>query len=171
MSMAFGESGIANWCGLFGIVLALLGGCDAQKIAQLEPGVSTEADVRAQFGEPAAIYAEPGGERTFEYSRQPEGQTNYMITIGADGRMSALRQVLKPANLAKIQPGWDKSQVRRLLGKPGKTRSYALQQHEETWDWRYADGQESKIFSVTFDPDGRVTKTSSQLDPRDTEAK
>ena len=169
--MAFGASGVSRGCWLFALVVALLAGCDAQKIAQLEPGVATEADVRAQFGEPAAVYTETGGGRIFEYPRQPEGQTNYMITIGADGKMSALRQVLTPANFAKIQPGWDQAQVRRVLGKPARTQSYALQQYQETWDWRYADGQEAKMFSVTFDPDGRVTTTFSQPDPRGTEGK
>ena len=86
-----------------------------------------------------------------------------MITIGSDGKMSALRQVLKPANFVKIEPGWDKSQVRRLLGLPAKTQRFELKQ-EEVWDWRFADGQEAKLFSVSFDRDGRVTSTATTLD-------
>ena len=39
------------------LAAALAGGCDVQKIAELEEGVSTEADVRARFGEPAATSA------------------------------------------------------------------------------------------------------------------
>ena len=145
-------------------LLALLG-CDAKKIAELEEGVATEADVRAKFGEPVAVYPEEGGGKTFDYPRQPEGQRNYMITIGADGKMSALRQVLTPLNFAKVTPGLDKAQVRRLLGVPAKTQVYALK-NEEVWDWRYLDSQESKLFSVTFDKDGVVLATGSMLDPR-----
>lgn len=52
--------------------------------------------MRARFGEPERIWDEPGGARTLEYNRQPAGHQNYMITIGPDGRMSALRQVLAP---------------------------------------------------------------------------
>src|SRR5438270_7750525 len=81
---------------------ATLSACDPKKISELEEGVSTEADVRARFGEPAAVYEEANGDRTFEYPRQPAGQTNYMISIGPDGKMTALRQVVKPANFAKI---------------------------------------------------------------------
>ena len=40
---------------LFVMLLALLFGCDAQRIAKLEEGVSSEADVRRQFGEPATV--------------------------------------------------------------------------------------------------------------------
>jgi hypothetical protein len=82
------------------LAVALLGACDMKKISELEEGVSTEADVRSKFGEPAAVYPGAGGARIFEYPRQPEGQVNYMITIGADGKMSALRQVLKAENFA-----------------------------------------------------------------------
>jgi hypothetical protein len=148
------------------LVLALLTGCDVQKIAELEEGVSTEADVRARFGEPAAIYPEPGGARTFEYPRQPAGQRNYMITIGADGRMSALRQVLQPATFAKVAPGMDRAQVRRLLGQPAQVQTYALKQ-QEVWDWRYLDGAEGRQFSVTFDTAGRVVTSGSVIDPRE----
>jgi outer membrane protein assembly factor BamE (lipoprotein component of BamABCDE complex) len=144
---------------LIGSLLALVG-CDPQKIAKLEEGVATEADVRKQFGEPHATYPEADGGKTFEYSRQPEGQVAYMITIGTDGKMSALRQVLKPAEFTKIQPGMDKAAVRRTLGKPFKTAKYDLKPDEEHWDWRWLDGQISKIFSVTFDRDGKVMSSA-----------
>jgi hypothetical protein len=144
--------------------LIALAGCDPKRISELEEGVATEGDVRAKFGEPAAVYTEDSGARTFEYPRQPAGQVNYMITIGVDGKMSALRQVLKPANFAKIETGWDKAQVRRALGRPAKTQRYELKQ-EEVWDWRFVDGQDAKVFSVTFDTSGRVMSTATTADP------
>ncbi len=152
---------------LFSLVVAvlMLFGCDSRKIAELEEGVSTEADVRARFGMPAAIYEEPNGDRTLEYPRQPEGQTNYMISIGPDGKMASLRQVLKPASFAKVTPGLEKAQVRRLLGLPAKAQLFKLK-NEEVWDWRFVDGQESRIFSATFDSDGKVVSTSTILDPK-----
>ena len=148
----------AAWAGLTG--------CDQKKIAELEEGVATEADVRARFGEPAAVYSEEGGARTFEYPRQPEGQVNYMITIGTDGKMSALRQVLKEASFVKVLPGMDKAQLRRLLGRPAKTQVYELKQ-EEVWDWRFREANnDSKLFSVTLDKNGIVQSTAITLDPR-----
>ena len=143
-----------------------LAACDVQKIAELEVGVTTEADLRTKWGEPAAVYLEADGSRTLEYTRQPAGQVNYMMAIGADGKLIAMRQVLKPANFAKVESGWDKTQVRRLLGAPAKVQRYDLKQ-EEVWDWRFADTGENKKFSVTFDTSGRVTATSTTLDDVD----
>ncbi len=148
------------------VAVAALTGCDVQKIAELEVGVTTEADVRAKWGEPAAVYTEDDGSRVLEYPRQPAGQVNYMLAIGKDGKLVAMRQALKPANFAKVEPGWDKAQVRRLLGRAAKAQTYA-QKHEEVWDWRFADGPESKVFSVSFDMNGRVVSTSTTLDPKE----
>ena len=141
-------------------------GCDQKRIDKLEEGVATEADVRKQFGEPFAIFSEADGARTFEYPRQPEGSTNYFITIGTDGKMSALRQVLTETNFAKVSKGMDKAEVRRLLGRPAKTMPF-VQKQEEVWDWRYVAGQQKKEFSATFDNDGRVLATASRDDPRE----
>ncbi|MES2360620.1 MAG: outer membrane protein assembly factor BamE [Pseudomonadota bacterium] len=151
-----------------------LAGCDQQRVAELEEGVSTEADVRARFGEPEKIWDAadmastplPGaaavpGARTFEYNRQPQGQVNYMITIGVDGKMSALRQVLSPQNFTKVLPGMSMEQVRKMLGKPMKITPYAAKQQTH-YDWRYLNPPSTAmVFTVVFDQDLRVTSTAS----------
>jgi outer membrane protein assembly factor BamE (lipoprotein component of BamABCDE complex) len=73
--------------------------------------------------------------------------------------------VLKPAEFAKIRPGMDKAEVRRVLGKPAKTAKFDLKPDEEHWDWRWLDGQQSKLFSVTFDRDGKVMASAMAEDP------
>ena len=144
-------------------LLALVA-CDPQRISELQPGVSTEADVRDRFGVPDNVWDEPGGARTFEYNRQPAGQVNYMITIGPDGRMTAVRQVLTPENFARIQPGMDMAEVRRLLGKPAKVTPYELKQ-EIHHDWRYLDGPNTAMmFTVVTDRSLRVLRTQSGPD-------
>lgn len=141
--------------------LALVG-CDEQKIKELEEGLATEADVRAQFGEPERVWSEEDGSRTLEYNRQPAGAKNYMITIGTDGKMSALRQVLAPHVFAQIQPGMDENQVRRMLGKPAKMMTFQLKQ-ETVWDWNYIDPPTRRMeFSVYFDMSGRVLRSGSR---------
>lgn len=145
-------------------LLALLA-CDPQRIRELEEGVSTEADVRARFGQPENVWDGPGGERIFEYNRQPSGHVNYMVGIGPDGKMTSLRQVLNPANFAKVQPGMMMEDVRRLLGKPMKRTPYPLK-NEIAWDWRYMQPPNtSMVFTVWFNPDYRVMRTSSAPDP------
>ena len=145
-----------------GVVIGL-SGCDPQRIGELEEGVSTEADVRARFGEPENIWDSPAG-RVFEYNRQPQGQKNYMITIGADGKMSALRQVLTPENFAKVQPGMMMEDLRKLLGKPAKVTPYALKRETE-WEWRWVQPPNSPmVFTATLDDDQRVTAAGSSPD-------
>jgi len=145
--------------------LAALVGCDQRRIEKLEEGVSTEADVRAQFGAPENVWDEAGGAHTLEYNRNPSGHQNYMITIGPDGRMTALRQVLTPTTFARVQPGMKMEEVRRMLGKPARRTPYALKK-EEAWDWRYMQPPNtSMMFTVWFDPDMKVVRTSTGPDP------
>lgn len=159
---------VRGWAALTGAMaaLGLLVGCDSQRIAQLEVGVSTEADVRAQWGDPAAVHAQPDGSKTLEYPRQPEGRVNYMITLGPDGRLRLIDQVLREEVFAQLTPGLDQGQVRRLLGRPATTQFFVLK-NEELWEWRYLNGQESRVFQASFDPDGRLLYTASQLDARE----
>ena len=144
--------------------LLVLTACDPQRISELQPGVSTEADVRDRFGAPENVWDEPGGARTFEYNRQPAGQVNYMITIGPDGRMTAVRQVLTPENFARVQPGMRMDEVRRLLGKPAKVTPYALK--NETWaEWRFLQTpNDAQMFSVIYGPDHVVLRTQTGPD-------
>ncbi|MCG2592914.1 outer membrane protein assembly factor BamE [Ramlibacter sp. XY19] len=144
------------------------GGCDEQRASKLEEGVSTEYDVRHQFGEPAQVVERPDGSKVFSYPRQPEGTTNYEIAIGPDGKMSSLRQLLTPANFAKVQPGMYQGDVRRLLGRQAKSVFYATKPDEEVWQWRFVQGQTPKVFEVTFDRDRKVLATATVDDERHT---
>ena len=161
---------------LLSILMGLVG-CDPQRVAELEEGVANEADVRARFGEPEKIWdaadmaslpqagaaAQPGA-RTFEYSRQPQGSANYLITLGPDGKMSALRQVLNPQNFARVLPGMSMEQVRKMLGKPMKITPYALARTTH-YDWRYIDPPSTPmVFTAVFDADLRVLSTGSVLE-------
>jgi len=145
----------------------LLTACDPQNISELEEGVSTEADVRERFGAPEAVWDGEDGAQIYEYNRQPAGHTNYMITIGADGKMSSLRQVLTPRTFAQVQAGMPMETVRRMLGKPMKITTYPLKR-ETHYDWRYFESPgvgESKVFTVVFDADLKVVSTMSTRDP------
>ncbi len=129
--------------------------CDPQRISELEEGVSSEFDVRERFGKPDNVWDEGGGAHTLEYNRQPAGQRNYMITIGADGTMSALRQVLTPENFALITPGMQMQEVHRRLGKPAKVTPYALS-GETHHDWRFLDAPTSAKIFTAISTDGRT---------------
>lgn len=150
------------------LCLALLSasGCDPQRLSELQPGVSTEADVRSRFGEPEQVWVASDGSRTFEYNRQPAGQVNYQITLGPDGRLTQVAQVLTPQTFAQVQPGMEEAAVRRLLGKPAKVQPVPLRgETHVTWRFVQEPGQ-SRAFTVVYGPDQRVlrTETGDDLD-------
>lgn len=148
-------------------LLSLLTACDPARVAQLEEGVSTETQVRQQFGDPVTVTLQSDGSRVFDYPRQPEGWTNYRITIGPDGKMSALRQLLHAGNFARVQPGMDQDQVRELLGRPARMQHWA-RTGELEWTWRFRpDDNRSQVFSVFFGTDARVLRSSIGDDPRE----
>lgn len=153
--------------GLGALLLALgLVACDARRDERLQPGTATEVDVLRELGTPLDIRRQPDGTRVLEFSGQPEGTTNHFATIGADGRLVALRQTLQPETFAQVHPGMTVEQVQALLGRPALKDAYALKK-EEVWDWRWRDGPTRKVFRVTFDFDGRVTGAAALDDPRD----
>ncbi len=47
---------------------------------------------------------------------------------------------------------------------PALKEAYALKK-EEVWDWRWQDGPQKKVFSVTFDTEGKVKASASVDDP------
>ena len=142
--------------------------CDEQRAARLEEGVSTETDVRREFGEPVQITERADGSKVLSYPRQPEGATNYEIDIGPDGKMSSLRQLLTPANFARVQPGMDDTDVTRLLGRHATVVRYATKPGEEVWQWRFVqDGRVKKVFEVMFDGQHKVLATAITDDERE----
>ena len=164
MTLRFDRLRTLGLGGLLGSAL-WLAACDPQAIKELEEGVATEADVVQRFGQPERVWPEAGGAKTYEYNRQPEGLRNYMITIGADGKMSALRQVLTPQNFARVHAGMGVEDVRRMLGKPARQVPYALK-NETVWTWKFLEPpSDKKAFNVFFGPDMRVQRTEIGADP------
>jgi hypothetical protein len=148
----------------FASVLALVAcnpdGSPQQQLGEdrISVGVSTEGEVRLIYGAPSMAWEEDGGARTLEFVKGPAGHRTFMIQIGADGKVKAIEQVLKPSYFVKVVQGMSEDQVRRLLGKPGKKEPYALSK-EIAWFYRYLEGTESRYFVVQFDNRANVATT------------
>jgi outer membrane protein assembly factor BamE (lipoprotein component of BamABCDE complex) len=137
--------------------------------APLSPSIPTgasKAEVEAVLGKPVDVVNAPGDEVVWQYPRGPVGQTTYMVTFGPDGRAKGLAQALTWENLARIQPGMTRDEVRLVLGRPGETVTYR-NLGEEVWSYRFQiPVSTNRIFNVHFDAaTGRVRSTSSQNDP------
>ena len=55
--------------------LVALAGCDAQRISELQPGISTEADVRDRFGVPETIWDGPMARAPWNTTASPPGRS------------------------------------------------------------------------------------------------
>ncbi len=154
---------------LIGILaLIALQGCDQLAMRELKPGISTVTDVRDWFGAPGQEWRNDDGSTVLEYSRQPAGTECFMITIGPDGILRSIDQVLVEANFARIRNGMSSDEVRRILGKPASRKTFDLRP-ETVWAWRI--GQDNALsdptfFTVTFDNAGRVTGTGRHTEGR-----
>ncbi len=148
------------------VAVAGLAACDAVTLNELKPGVSTGYEVRDKLGKPGIEWRNDDGSVTWEYTRQPEGTECFMATLGPDNVLKSLENVLTPQNFARVQPGWTKDQVRRLLGKPRSVQSFALKK-EEVWDWRLPPEFSADVFfNIHFGENGQVTTTSRSVQPR-----
>ena len=152
------------------LVLSVIG-CDPSgrpiedlRLAKLKPGVSTEQDVRGLFGVPA-FERESAGTKGLVYPLGPEGLHTLLLKIGADGKYVGHENLLTRANFERVKPGLQQSEVQQLLGPPGSSQDYALKQ-QRAWEWRFLDGQETRILVVMFDRSGIVVSTAIEEDPR-----
>jgi hypothetical protein len=88
------------------------------------------------------------------------------VEIGADGRYRGMANALAAANLARVQPGMSRDDLRRLLGKPGDVAAFPAR-NEVVWTWRVrGEMTTSEMFHAHLGPDGRVMRTSRTPDPR-----
>ncbi len=149
----------------------LFAGCDQQRIAAIRPGETTESEIVAQWGAPGHVWMTPQGERVLEYSRQPNGEANYRITIGANGRVATFQNTLTRANFAQIQPGMHIEAVYALLGRPAKAVPYDLAgEIVYTWRWREGTGGAPyRLFEVTTDRQNLVKRTADTEEPSHSE--
>lgn len=148
---------------LIGVLVAILCGCAGwQGLRGVQPGLDTRETVLARFGRPGAVWDEPDGGQSYEYSSQPVGETCYMVRIAPDGTVRAVDQVLDGKWLAKVERGMSREQVRRLLCKERSVQFFS-RLGEEVWDWNVDRWPDSIIrFNVHF-KDGVVAYTSRSI--------
>lgn len=129
------------------------------------PGQASADDVIALMGPPAMRWMEPDGGQRLAYPRGPEGTATFMVSIGPDGRLVAIVNVLDDPGFEKIRPGMTETEVIRVLGPPASLQGTRFERlGEHVIDWRYCD-RASRLarFGVRLDASsGRVRSTYVQ---------
>jgi outer membrane protein assembly factor BamE (lipoprotein component of BamABCDE complex) len=152
----------------FALLLAtLLAACASYEGRGLQPGISTEADVRNLMGAPSMEFPAADGTRRLAYSRGNNFAPTYMADIGSDGRLKGIASVLNDDVFRQINAGMTRDEVLRMIGPPGDIMEFS-RTRQVGWDYRFMDlwGLPS-IFSVTFDDKGVVvSKITRRIEPR-----
>jgi hypothetical protein len=137
---------------------AALAACAA---AALQPGKSTEADVKAAMGPPTETRVLADGARVLWYSlpipNTAFGTERYAATIAPDGKLRSLEQRLKPEFIARVVPNKSRADdVRDLIGPPN--RSYHLAgKPGEVWEYELQDFHPTTLY-VQIAPDQVVSE-------------
>lgn len=150
------------------LLAAVLPACDAVKLPEIKPGITTQAEVRSKMGEPGFVHWNDDGTATWEYSRQPQGTTCYMIAFGSDLIVRQVDQVLNATTYGQLREGMSKDDVRRRLGAPASQVVFD-NLREEIWEWRIAGDMptEETYFMVHFDTGhSGLKKTSKRVQPK-----
>jgi hypothetical protein len=142
--------------------IALLAGCAGYAPPRDAVGQPI-ATVQQRLGLPTSTYAMPNGATRVEFARGPMGRHTWMLDVDAGGRVLRSEQVLTPERFAQVRDGMSADEVRRLIGRPGETRSGGYQ-GGEVWNWRYATN-ECLWFELSI-IEGRAKGPAYAIDPR-----
>jgi hypothetical protein len=134
------------------------------RLLRLKVGKSTEQDVMRLFGVPAAVRSSTAG-RGLIYPLGPEGPHTLLIRISPDGRYQGREDLLTRTNFARVQAGMTREEVTALLGPPARMQPLPLKR-QTAWEWRFMDGQTTRVFVVMFDDGGGAAATAIEEDPR-----
>jgi hypothetical protein len=151
------------------LAIMLLAACASFSGSGLKPGEARLEDVQSVMGPPALRWQDADGSIQLAYPRGPLGHHTFMVTLGPDGRLKSIANVLEEDGFARIHAGLTKDQVLRVLGPPDYSRTVYFKARDElVWDWRFCSiyGVLSR-FQVLFDgTSGTVRSAMSQVEVR-----
>jgi len=141
------------------LAAVLAAGCAS--FESLKPGMPAQ-QVESRVGAPADIRKAGDGSEVWEYPLGPLGRQTYMVTVGADHSVKAVRQVMSDEYFAKVTKGMSRDEVRDLLGRPGEISTFPAR-NEEVWTWRYL-AQNPMLFHVMFDRGTGTVRSTLRLE-------
>ena len=131
----------------------------------LVPGTSREVDVTSYFGKPTEERKLADGGRELEFPRSPLGYENWRVTLGPDGVVRNVEQLLDEPHFKQLKPGMTMDEVKHVLGRPGDYAKYP-NLSEEVLSWRYMEFSVRMFFNAHFDGAGRFKYSSRLEEPR-----
>jgi hypothetical protein len=143
----------------------LLAACASYDGRGLVDGKSSLDDVIRVMGKPRMQWTETDGTRRLAYPRGPMGVLTYMVSIGRDGKLERIENVLTEQAFSRITAGMSKDQVLRTIGPPEPSWTVYFKARDElVWEWRYCDAWNRLArFDVLFDGTKQVVRSTMSL--------
>ena len=107
----------------------------------------------------------PDGETYRDYSTQPFGFRIERETIGPDGRVREVRNLLTEDNFKRLQVGMTPDEVRAIVGPSPASEQRMYAGGTKSWTYRYRDIQVIKLLHVIYGPDDRLSYWYTEWDP------
>jgi len=161
--------------GLFAVLIALVvSGCTT--LGDVAPGTPL-AEVEERYGHPSYICpqadadananATNDGTQRLIWSRQPNGQAAWAVTVTPDGRIRTIEAVLTDAAFQRLHAGMTVEQLRCTFGPPAIIATLGRGETRRTiWSYRYREaGVWNSLMHVYLDDHNQVERFHSGPDP------
>ena len=146
------------------MTVLILGACASYDGRGLVPGSSTQVEVEALMGLPAARRATPDGGSVLYFPRGPQGRHSYAASMGADGVLRSLDQLLTLENInALVSGSTTRAEVRDRFGPPGPISRFPLSERE-VWEYKWQYYNEMRVLWVHFSGDGILREVINMRD-------
>jgi hypothetical protein len=142
------------------VAAVVAAGCAFVPGANLQPGLSREADVRTALGPSGYEWSESDGSRGLAFPRGPLGTQTFIARLDAGGALRSLEQVLDEDHFRRVRPGMTTSEeLLRLIGPPWRRMEFPRKE-QVAWDYRFQDAWGYMAdFSAMVDWRGIVMET------------
>ncbi len=142
----------------------LLAACGTYGPGKLQPGQS-EADARAELGEPTTRSPLPNGGARLDYARGPMGRHTWRVELDGTGKVASISQLLTEQNFESLRAGDTRDAVVDRLG-PATNVHVGWRGVGTVWLYRYETPPPyCRLFSVWL-VEERVREASYVHDPR-----
>lgn len=146
------------------LALLLLAACAAYDGRGLVAGRSTQVEVEALMGPVAERRPLADGGSVLYFTRAPQGRHSYAATLGADGILRSLEQILTLENINALMAGsTNRNEVRERFGPPG-TASRLPRQERDVWEYKWLHYDDKRVLWVQFSDDGIVREVINMHD-------
>ncbi len=169
LSKAPARAGVLRIVAGAGLVATVLLLAACAQVSSVPPGTPV-ADVIRKFGRPVVTCAQADGSRRMIWTQQPQGESAFALTVGADQRVGAAEQLLDDNHFSILSNGqaWTPEKIRCQFGPPANVTESGMGSSRQ-WMWGYRYMQPANFAAMMYiymGGDGRMmTRYESLPDP------